>query len=157
FTHRPADGGRLGLIIVFLAAYALVSIPALKTPFLGVIVPVFCMTFYVLACGGIVRSLMQLGNSTRWVVAGFAAALVATSAMVFRWTWAPLQIGDQATATRRHEIIRKLGQFVETDADPHIEGLIFLPVISQFINASTLQFELQKRGLKNLKVSHAIY
>ena len=53
----------LGLLAVFLAAYGMVSIPAHKSPFLGVIVPTFWLAFYVLACGRIVETLLHASRA----------------------------------------------------------------------------------------------
>ena len=149
-TRRPSDGSKTGLIIVFLFAYALVSIPSVKSPYLGSVVSIFFMTFYVLACSGIIGSLLQLKNYGRWVAVGFCAGLLLTSAAVFDWAWWPLGTISHLTATRRHEIIQRLADYIEAGGDK--APTVFFPVITQFVNGNTLQFELQKRRVKNANI-----
>ena len=112
----------------------------------------FVMTFYVLACGGIINALVRLTGHGRWIAAGFCTALLVTAVSVFHWTywyWAPT---SHLEAVRRHEVLRQLVDYFETHVDENEGQTIVLPLLSQFVNAETLKFELQKRRLWNVTI-----
>lgn len=148
----------IGLIIFFILAYVLVTIPPTKSSYLGVIVSVLFMAFYVLACGGIIASLTPGKTYGRWIAVGFCAALSITSVVVFHWAaWAPLRTSSHLMAARRQGIIRELGDYLESQAVAQTKEIIFFPVSTQFLNMSTLQFELHKRRLENVETIWNIF
>jgi hypothetical protein len=151
-TGRGIDRRKLGLFIVFLCAYAAVSIPSNKSGFLGVIVSVFFMTFYLMACGGIIAMLRRWEGFGRWIAVAFVVALLVTSAVTFAWpSW--LVSNSHYESTRRNEIIRRVADYFESNSKAYAQETIFFPVITQYLNSDTLQFELKKRRLDNINVS----
>jgi hypothetical protein len=154
----PINSRTIGLIIIFILAYVLVTIPPTKSPDLGVVVSVFVMAFYVLACGGIIASFTPGKTYGRWIAVGFCAALCITSLVVFHWAaWSPLDTSSHLMAARRQAIIRELGDYLESEAVAQTKEIIFFPVSTQFLNMSTLQFELQKRRLENVETVWNIF
>jgi hypothetical protein len=154
-TRRPLNSRAIGLIIVFVLAYGLVTLPSIKTPFLGVIVSIFFMVCYVLACCGIIESLARVKNYGRWIAVGFGAALLTTSAAAFHWAWPILGTSSHLTAGRRNGIIQQLGDYIESHVADYTNQMLFFPAITQFVNSGTLLFELQKRRVENVNtVSH---
>jgi hypothetical protein len=144
-VKRSINRQTLGLFIVFLSAYAIVSINTTKSPLLGVIVSTFFLAFYVLACGSIIRLLLRSGYYGRWAAVGFAGALLVASASVFEWPWSNQLPSGHLEASRRYEIIRQVGDYFESHSQDYTEEIIFFPVISTYFNQPILLFELQKR------------
>lgn len=151
---RPVDRSIIGLAIVFLFAYLLVTIPSMRSAETGVVVSLFCMTFFVLACGGIITSLRPVKRYGRWVAAGFCGALCITALYVVStmndWPYSPLPTDSYASAARHWEAIRRIADFFASRSKSQANASIFFPVITQFINADTLRFELYKRGVENV-------
>jgi hypothetical protein len=144
-------------LAVFVGAYAMVTIPITKSPFLGVIVSAFFLAFFVLAAGSILRYSLRSGPHGRWVAFGFAGALLAGSVMTFHWHWQSRSGVAQAArtnliATRRYQIIRQLGDYLENHQDDYSRQQIFFPVITDYLNAGILLFELQKRRMGQVEV-----
>lgn len=149
-TRRPWGIRNIGIVLVFLFAYALFSIPSVKSPWLGSTIAIFLMTFYVIACGGIIGSLTTMKNYGRPIAIGFAAALLITSMAVFHWTWWVMPTISHLTATRHYEVLRQLADYFESHADEHAKETIVFPVSAEYVTPETLQFEFQKRRLKNI-------
>jgi hypothetical protein len=147
-VKRSTNRQIVGLFIVFLFAYALVSIPSTKSAFLGVIVTTFFLSFYVMACGSIVGLLIRLGHYGRWVAVGFGGALLLTSAAVVDWPWSNQIPSSHLEAARHYDIIRHVGDYLESRSDDFADEITFFPVISDYLNPQIMQFELQKRRVK---------
>jgi hypothetical protein len=156
---RSADRRVIGLIIVFIFGYLLVTIPSMRSPETGVVVSLFCMTFFVLACGGIIASLAPAKRYGLWITAGLCGALCITAlcvaSMMIDWPYSALPTDSYLSATRHWDAIRRIADYFASRSKPQTRVAIFLPAITQFINADTLQFELYKRGIGNVEtISH---
>jgi len=151
-TARSIDKRGLGLWVVFVGAYAMVTIPVTKSPFLGVIVSAFFLAFFVMTSGVILRYLLRSGGRGQWAAVGFAGLLLAASATTFQWHWQNRSGGAYAArtnliASRRYQIIRQLGDYLENHQDEYTRQEIFFPVITDYLNEHVLRFELQKRRI----------
>ncbi len=98
-AHRPINPRKIGLYVIFLLAYAAVSIPSVKHQFIGVVVPTFILAFYVMACGSIAASLIRWGRYGQWGIVGFAALLLLMTGAAFDWPQAAAN--THFTASRR--------------------------------------------------------
>lgn len=161
-TKRAINQRNIGLLTVFLAAYALVTIPPTKSAFLGVIVSTFFLAFYVIAAGHIVEVLLRSRSYGKLASIGFAAGLLVISASIFRWHTINWQWNDglgvphteqaHLLSGRRYELIRRFANYFEVHAGEYTKDSFFFPVLTMYFNPSILQFELQKRGLENTHI-----
>src|SRR5262249_52816909 len=149
-VKRSINWQIVGLFIVFLIAYALVSIPEHKSGFIGVIVSTFFLAFYVMACGSIIGLLLRLGRYGRRAAVGFGGALLLTSAAAFDWPWSNQRpsTSNHLEAARRYDLIRRVGDYLESHSDVYAVESIFFPAVSNYLNPANVLFELQKRRIK---------
>jgi hypothetical protein len=147
--QRSINQQTVGLFVVFLFAYAVVSINTTKTAYLGVIVSTFFLAFYVMACGSIIRLLLRLGHYGRWAAVGLVSVLLLTSATAFVWpSYNYKNPSSHLEAGGYFEILRRAGDYFELHSQNYAEDIIVFPVISWYFNPNTLRFEFQKRGLR---------
>jgi uncharacterized membrane protein SirB2 len=151
-TKRSINRRRIGLYTVFTLAYILVTLPQVKSPYLGVIVPTFLLSFYAMACGSIIGSILHLGRYGRAGAISFAAILLIISAAAFNWPWWWGTASSHFEATQRFEIIRKIGDYLEFHVHGDPRRMVIFSHKTTFLNEPILGFELQKRRLQEVRI-----
>lgn len=151
-TKRSLNRRQIGLYTVFIVAYIFVTLPQVKSPYLGVIVPTFLLTFYVMACGGIIGSILRLRRYGKAGAIGFATVLLISSAAIFHWPWWWGTPRNHFEAAQRFEIIRKIGDYLEFHVHDDPKQLVIFSHKTTFFNEPILGFELQRRRLREVRV-----
>lgn len=134
----------LAAFIVALAAYASVTVPAMKSPLLGVIVSAFVLCMLAIL---IVRLLDRLPGRL-----SLAAAIALLGFSVVTWRPVFLAIRNAVAPANAAQAWQYARIYTQTaDAIASIPGLeqrqLYFPVISQYLNPDNLEFELRRRAL----------
>ncbi|MEJ8847069.1 hypothetical protein [Variovorax rhizosphaerae] len=133
----------LAIFLVALMAYAGVTVPAMKSPFLGVIVSAFLLCIIAIL---VVQILKRLPRQFLLVA---ALGLLTFSAL----TWRPVALilntfGRPATGMQAEQYTRIYSQ--TADALASISDLgrrqLYFPVIAQYLNPDNIEFELRRRN-----------
>ena len=132
----------LGVALVGLAAYASVTAPSMKSPFIGLIVPAFVLVVAFTA------ALVILSRLQRPAAAVTALALLAISGA----TWRPISLNlwNSTVPPTQSQSYQRI--YMETvnalatvpDLDKH---KLYFPVIAQYLNQDNVEFELRRRNL----------
>lgn len=132
----------LAVFLVMLVAYAGVTMPSMKSPFLGLVVPALVLGIGVMLAISLLARLPQ-----RFALAG-AIALLVFSAI----TWRPvsLRLGGASVPATQAQNFQRI--YAETaDALATIPDLgqrrLYMPVIAQYLNLDNIEFEIRRRGL----------
>lgn len=132
----------LGVAFVSLAAYASVTAPTMKSPFIGVIVPAFVLVLAFLGASVIVSRL------DRDAAVVSATALLAIS--IVSWTPVSMRLWNSTVSPTQSENYQRI--FKETvNAIATVPELgkrtLYFPVIAQYLNQDNIEFELRRRNL----------
>jgi len=142
----------LAVLAVALVAYAGVTLPSMKSPFLGLIVPALLL--------GIVAILVVtlLGRLRRGAALAAALALVVFSVA----TWRPVSMrlfGASVPTTQAQHFTRIYDQTVDAIASiPDLGNRrLYFPVIGQYLNPDNVEFELRRRRLGVPAIEHLYF
>lgn len=136
------------MALIFCASYALVSLPAHKSVFLGIQVTAFCLVFFLLAA----RALFSAALAHKAWQNGFAAALavvlVGTALSSFQWHWFNKE-GKQSVASldvlaKRRALIDATYEATKPQGDT--VSRIYFPAITDYLNADVLDFAFIQRS-----------
>jgi len=132
----------LAVVVVALAAYTSVTAPAMKSPFIGLIVPAVVLW---LAFAAAVVILSRLPH--RWALVGAVTLLVVAAA-----TWRPISHRlwtASVPAVQSQNFQRILQQTVDAVATvPDLDKRkLYFPVIAQYLNQDNVWYELRRRNL----------
>lgn len=127
---------------VALMAYIGVTVPGMKGPFIGAVVPAFVLGIAAIAAVAILAKLPPR--------ASLVAALVLLAFAVLTWRPVSLRLGNTSVPAVQSIQFQRI--YVQTaDAVASIPGLenrrLYFPVIAQYLNPDNLVFELRRRGL----------
>lgn len=133
---------------VALAAYVLVSIPAQKSPFLGIVFSCLCLFLFITAAAIILEWCARRTRGGSALQAAFCAGLLAMALSCFQPHWYYRSGGSHvaeapAISERRFALIQTMGEKIS--ASEHNTPRVFLPAITNYLNADILTFELMKR------------
>ncbi|SDD67291.1 Dolichyl-phosphate-mannose-protein mannosyltransferase [Variovorax sp. CF079] len=139
-TRRTA----LAIFLVALAGYASVTMPAMKSPFLGVIVSAFVLCILAVL---IVTLLDRLPRQLSLVA---AIALLAFS--ILMWRPVALALRNAATPANAAQAQHHSRIYAQTAGAiasiPDLERRqLYFPVISQYLNPDNIEFALRRRAL----------
>lgn len=132
----------LGVALVSLAAYASVTAPTMKSPFIGLIVPALVL---VVAFAAALVILARLRNR-----AAAAVAIVLLAISVATWRPISFHLWSSTVPTMQSQSYQRI--YMETvnalatvpDLDKH---KLYFPVIAQYLNQDNVEFELRRRNL----------
>lgn len=132
----------VAVLAVCLVAYTSVTVPSMKSPFLGLVVPALIVSIVALL------AIVVLSKLPIPLTATAAAMLVAFSAL----TWRPASLllwNFSATAMQVQHFQRIYEQTVAAvGAIPDLgRKRLYLPVIAQYLNAENIEFGLRQRNL----------
>jgi len=140
----------LGVFLVALAAYLSVTVPAMKSVFIGMVVPALLLV--IVSCLTLI-SLSKLPRPTSWVI---ALVLLAVST----WNWRPvaMQMSGAVLAVQAKELKRITTEVAEAVAKVPDLGRkrLYIPVTSQYVNREGIDYEMTLRGLP-LPVTPILY
>ena len=148
---RRVRATAFGVAVVGLAAFASVTAPAMKSPFIGLIVPALVLVTSFAA------ALMFLSRLQRpWAMVTVYSLLVLSVA-----TWRPISLRLWNTTvpiaqSRDYQRIHR--ETVDALAlVPQMGRLtLYFPLIAQYLNNENIEFELLRRGLEAPR-SHMVY
>lgn len=133
----------LCVVLVALIAYASVTVPGMKSPFLGLIVSAFLL--------GIVAIFVVclLARLRRRIAVAAALALLAFSVVTWRPVFMRLRGFDVPAAQSQH-FTRIYNQTADALASVPDLGnrTLYIPVIASYLNPDNMQFEMRQRGLQ---------
>jgi hypothetical protein len=159
--RQSVDRRAIGLAVVFAFAYLLVTIPSMRSPETGVVVSLFYLSFFALACGRIIAWLTTAKSYGQWIATGFCGALCITAlsvaSLMVDWPYSALPTNSYVSAVRNWDAIRRVADYFASRSKLQTHVMIFFPAITQYVNADTLDFELYKRGVKNVETVSHIY
>ena len=132
----------LGVGSVGIAAYASVTIPAMKSPFIGLIVPAFMLAVVF------VGTLVIASRLERHAAVTASTALLAISMLT--WTPVSMRLWNLTISSTQSENYQRI--FTETvNAIATVPELakrtLYFPVIAQYLNQDNVEFELRRRNL----------
>jgi hypothetical protein len=136
--RRVASAG----LVVFLVAYASVTVPAMKSPYLGLIVPALLLGIVAVVA---MLTLQRLPFRWRW--------LGAFCLLIFSMTaWRPVAVRqwhEAPSITMIQHYNRIFTAMVDAVAEQPDLGhrQLYFPLIAQYMNQDNLTFELRRRGL----------
>lgn len=131
-----------GVALVFLAAYAGVTAPAMKSPYLGLVVPAVVLVTLAML---VIELLVRMPRHSQLLL---ASGLLLFSVLA----WRPVSLRlwqEPASISKIQNYARLLTQTVDAVAAvPHLERRrLYFPLIAQYLNQDNLAFELRRRGL----------
>lgn len=134
-------------------AYAGVTAPSMKSPFIGLVVPAFVL------CIAAILAVLFVSRVPRWL--GFAFALCMLVFALLTWRPVPLRLwGTTVPAVQTQHFNRIYMQTADVlMATPNVgQRKLYFPVIAQYLNRDNLEFELRRRGLPppSMPVSYMI-
>jgi hypothetical protein len=145
--------------IGFGVAFAAVTIPAHKSPFIGAIVPACFLVSWVLMAAYVVRSLEGAPTGARVGAIGVLAAITLAGLATFEWHSA---IGygsptrDRFVEIRkRHSDIKRVLDAVARSGPEHPR--VFVLGTSKYLNAGTLQYYALTRRLDGIRFIEAAF
>jgi hypothetical protein len=144
----PLNPRLLGTAVVFLLAFLLVSIPAHKSRYLGVVVPCLLLLFFVQSWATLLR-LMEGAPSRRAVAVVVALACVPATAL-FHWHWYFRSSGAEAVedghiSKQRHALLDRVAEVILSHRSRPIQ--VYFPVISSYLTSENLQFHFLKQHI----------
>jgi 4-amino-4-deoxy-L-arabinose transferase-like glycosyltransferase len=137
--HRAVAAG---VMLVALTAYASVTAPAMKSPYLGLVVPALILGLVTILS---IALLLALPRRARLPL---ALVLLAFSAVA----WRPVSLrlwNEPAPVSRIQNYGRILAETVDVIAAVPDLGRrhLYFPLIAQYLNQDNVAFELRRRGL----------
>ncbi|PNG59497.1 MULTISPECIES: hypothetical protein [unclassified Variovorax] len=135
------------------AAYAGVTAPSMKSPFIGLVVPAFVL------CITAILAALFISKMPRWL--GFAFALCMLIFALLTWRPVALRLWGTTVPTAQAQHFNRIHmQTVDVlEAIPNIgQRKLYFPVIAQYLNRDNLEFELRRRGLSppSMPVSYMV-
>lgn len=123
-------------------AYASVTVPSMKSPFLGLVVPSFVL------CITAILAVLLVGKLPARTSTAAALMLLAFAVL----TWRPVSLrlfGGSVPATQAQHFTRIYDQTADAlAAIPDLgQRRLYVPVIAQYLNPDNIEFELRRRGL----------
>lgn len=141
----------VGVAIVGLAAYASVTAPSMKSPFIGLIVPALVLAV------GFAAALALFGRLQRRAAAVVAIVLLAIS--VASWRPISLHLWNSTvppTQSQNYQRIYRETVNALTTVPELGKRRLYFPVIAQYLNQDNIEFELRRRNL-DVPTSALIY
>lgn len=151
--------GRLAAIAAWcIATYLAVTLPAPKTPFLGVLVSCTMLLLFVAALGGLLAKIMAFRSQYAFRLTPIAGTSIVGATLVISaliaWGWRLYYHGESAHEAARSGISARQFALIDHIIDATISAsfqrrIIVLPAIGPYLNATTLQFALLQRHIRN--------
>lgn len=138
-AHRKTAWAALAVAV---AAYLSVTLPGMKSQFIGLIVPAFVLGI------GVILAIMLLRPLPQSIA--FLAAIVLLGFSAAAWSPVYLRLTDASvSATQAQHFARIYTQTVDAIASvPDLDRRrLYLPVIAQYLNTDNVKFELLRRRL----------
>ncbi len=136
------------MALIFAASYAVVSIPAHKSIFLGVQVTAFCLVFFLLATRSLFTAALGGKPWQTACAAVMSVALIGTAGLNFQWHWFNKK-GEQRVASvdvlaKRYALIDAV--YEATKPQGQSSSKIYFPAITDYLNADVLDFAFIQQG-----------
>lgn len=137
-----------------LVAYLSVTIPAVKSPYLGIVVS--CAVFFLF----IAALRLLFTRLSPPVSAAAAAALVLLCATLFHWhvyyyTGGLTSLGNPALNARRLALVEQITNIIATRTPAG--GIAYLPTATPYLNSSILQFALYQRHINTINIDNLAF
>ena len=140
-------------------AYLVVTVPATKSVFLGIVVSCTIFLFFIAALSAILAKITAFGSQNPGQLsialkACLSAALLMIAAITFHWhvyyrsSGSP-RVENPAIAAKRFVLIDHI---VDETTVPFQSTRIYLPAISQYMNKSILQFAILQHNILDTTV-----
>lgn len=152
----PLNPRLLGTGAVFLLAFLLVSIPAHKSQYLGVVVPCFLLLFFVQSWATLLGIMDgPLSRPTLAAAVGLACVL---SLALFHWHWhfrssGAAAVEDGHISRERHELLNRVAGVILSHRSRPIQA--YFPVISGYLTSENLQFHFLKQHITKVNTYNA--
>lgn len=136
--------------------YLAVTIPAVKTPYLGIVVSFAALLIFLAALKSLLSTLSGLADKrlSRFLTYGACAGLVTLAATLFHWHvyyytgGAPAISGGGAMRAQRVALVDQMTDALEVP--PPQSALVYIPTATPYLNASTLQFAFYQKQVFNV-------
>lgn len=138
----------------FLVVYIIVTIPSVKTPYLGVVVSWALFLFFIFSLNLLFQTLSKLDLrlfAGRFIILRISVLSIGVIVALFLFHWhvyyytggLAAEPGNGALYARRFELLSSVADQIEREAQ--IPELTYLPTATQYFNRSALQFTFSQR------------
>jgi hypothetical protein len=146
-------------IVVAIVAYVAVSVPTNKSPFLGVLVPCMILVGFVHATSFLYALTGRSNRRIAWRTA-LTVTLLGSAFLLAEPHWSIRSGGVRSAdrpevAARRFALVRDLADRLESRVPRPRE--IFFATATDYCNATTLAFELERRRQRPTRLLDALY